>query len=1012
MTMSANNTFWQTKLHARLHDPAEKALVLLRDPEGHEGGTCKALLRDLGFHNLPVGEWLEPDNADVLDGVLFKQGIPITMYRDVKRADWWAAAADRPQWPLEKITTNAGKTLKVAPGAQVPWTQAPILIHPLTGEQLDLKKLAETDITDIKQRSLSHFSNLTIKDEASGEPDWRKTLLACWRFGPELGEEDDSGKLGFLWPLLPADTRVPDHSIWDHLDLTSAFAGAFAADGSREAALLALSLGPVQPFIAAARSTSDLWSGSHLLARLSWEAMKVICERLGPDAILFPRLRGIPQVDLWLRDEIGLPNDWFKQCEWTKSATDANPLFAAAMPNRFVAIVPADQAKELAEDIEKQVRDWLQNKGRETVDRLLEETGLADGNEKYCHTQMRKQLEGFQEVHWAAVPFSLIKPRDQDKQTDLDVSRLQEAMAPFFDANEGESSGFLASDVWKVLVEQWDDNITFWSPNPGVLYPAVYDLAERALAASKAVRPFGQLAQNGWRDSLTGESEWLTPDKADIDIPQGQRDGTLWQKLHGEKPSWARQGEYLGGLSAVKRLWPTLFAEEAASAIKEDGDSAVSRFIVSTHTMALAAQLEKWLGQNGQLSDEAQKLLDEYDLDPVALPRKLMADYPNHPSIEQAKRLPSLLDRADDTEDEQEAKKLRKAVKDTLLDKQDKLEAYYALLLLDGDHMGRILSGDKLAIPYEQSFHPHPDFRKFVKKKAKANAKIRKYVESLRALSPNCHLAISAALNDFALHVVPHIVEREHPGRLIYAGGDDVFAMLPVQDLLPTMQSLRNAWSGCDPKYQDKDWGDMQRARQAGKLVCKNGFTLLRNRLFRMMGQGATASCGAVIAHHKAPLAAVRRELQAAEQRAKDEGGRDAFSITIVKRAGGALRLTGKWGKPLQLLQDTREFLAKPSVSRRAAYHCLLWLKDLPGDAPEDMLGSLLDYQLQRQATTGEDKQFCREKSLARELAKLAIKQEKLASGQGNRLDYLRHFLGVAEFLAREVRISESGSDS
>src|SRR5438477_13099641 len=86
-----NDVLWQTKLHACLHDPAEKALVLLRDPAGHEGGTSRALHRDLGFHNLPVKDWLDPDNAEVLDAVLFKKGIPITMYRHVKRADWWAA---------------------------------------------------------------------------------------------------------------------------------------------------------------------------------------------------------------------------------------------------------------------------------------------------------------------------------------------------------------------------------------------------------------------------------------------------------------------------------------------------------------------------------------------------------------------------------------------------------------------------------------------------------------------------------------------------------------------------------------------------------------------------------------------------------------------------------------------------------------------------------------------------------------------------------------------------------
>ena len=40
--MTDNPALWQTKLAARLHDPAEKALVLLRDPEGHENGTSLA----------------------------------------------------------------------------------------------------------------------------------------------------------------------------------------------------------------------------------------------------------------------------------------------------------------------------------------------------------------------------------------------------------------------------------------------------------------------------------------------------------------------------------------------------------------------------------------------------------------------------------------------------------------------------------------------------------------------------------------------------------------------------------------------------------------------------------------------------------------------------------------------------------------------------------------------------------------------------------------------------------
>jgi CRISPR-associated protein Cmr2 len=165
------------------------------------------------------------------------------------------------------------------------------------------------------------------------------------------------------------------------------------------------------------------------------------------------------------------------------------------------------------------------------------------------------------------------------------------------------------------------------------------------------------------------------------------------------------------------------------------------------------------------------------------------------------------------------------------------------------------------------------------------------------------------------------------------------------------------------------------------------------------MGSKATASCGAVIAHHQAPLAAVRRELHAAEQRAKNEGGRDAFSITIIKRAGGALRLTAKWGEPVALLNDLRSFLAHPDVSRRAAYHTLEWLDAQTLPVPEGdgaMLQSLLAYQLDRQAGGHAKAQAA---PLARRLIQLTLEQPL----QG-RIAWLRNFISAAEFLAREVR--------
>ena len=1011
MTQSTTpDNLWHTKIAARIHDPAEKALVLMRDPAGHENGTSLALSRLMGLRN-----YSETEDADkrTLSALLFKASLPTGMYKTVQRADWWAAAADRPQWPMQAldVTTKTGQevTLKVAPGSQVRFSSQPVLIHPLTGQQIDLGQLKDTEVADIKERSLDHHLGLLKALGIQGDKphDMRRTLLALWRFSPELSEEQDNGTLGALWHQLPADTRVPDHSIWDHLDLTSAFAGAFAADPQQEVALLTVSLGPVQSFIAAARSTSDLWAGSHLLSRLAWECMRPLCEALGPDAVLFPRLRGIPQVDLWLRDQMHLPADLFKDCEWQKGATDANPLFSAALPNRFVAVVPASQAQAIAQQCEQAVRDWLQTTGQAVVDRLLEVAGLKSETQQHCHQQMADQLKGFPEVHWAAVPFSLIHPRNADKQNDLDTTQLSAAMAPFFGVTPDQPSGFLASPAWQVLKDDmaWDDSTTFWSPNPGTLYPAVFDLAERALAAAKASRTFAQLPQHGWRCSLTGESEWLTTDPAQLPKSYRQQKDTLWAKVHMAKKSWAKAGEHLGGLSALKRLWPSVFADQVSHATGK----ACGRFVVSTHTMALASHLELWLAKGAPAQSDFSQACQNLDPEAVALPRRLMRHEPNH--AEDAKVIPGLLEAARDSDDENAYAKAQQVVRNTL--GVDKLETYYSLIMMDGDRMGAILSGDSkthTAIPYRDSFHPNVQ-KGFDAQAAKHKA-LHAYGQQPRAISPNRHLAISGALNDFSQIVVRHVVEQEHLGRVIYAGGDDVLAMLPTADLLSTMQRLRHAYSGSAPQDAHTDWG-MVRNRQGDvceQLVLNKGFAWLNGRLMRMMGEHATASTGAIVAHHQAPLGAVLHELRTAEKRAKNEGGRNAFSITIVKRSGGALYLTEKWGEPVNLLQDLIGFLRADGTSSRAIFNSLEWMRDLPEPtdaAKTEMLASLLAYQLDRQAKGGANAQA---PQLAQRLARLCAAQVRKEERNG--LNWLANFMGVAEFLARETRTGSTTANT
>lgn len=990
--MSENSKPWLAKLAAWTHDPAEKALVLMRDPAGHEGGTVRELR-----------------------GMLFPAGIPADIRDAMKRADHWASAADRPQF-------GGGREA----WARVDFARQPVLIHPLSGEEFDLGKLADIHPEQVKAMSGQGFEELVVPGDA------RKTALNFWRFGPEIGAPE----IRLLWQLLPADTRVPDHTIWAHLDLTSAFATAFVADAltpggdarqAGDAALLAMSFGPVQDFIAAARTTSDLWAGSHLLSRIAWEGLKVIAADLGPDAVIFPQLRGVPQVDLWLCDEIGLPADRFAEAEWATQKTDANPLFMAALPNRFVAIVPAGQAQALAEKITAAVRGWVRTTAQAMLDELLEKTDIANDPALPCHAQLAVQLAGFPEVHWAAVPFSLIAADGEGKAL-AEQEPLASASRPFM--GNVELPGFLGGEAWKLLRRDIDiEGARFFTPNPGVLYPAVYDLLDRVAAAAKSVRPFAQTRFEGYRCDLTGEAEWLTTHREQLQWGKsGRKDGdTLWNKAAKAMPGLLRKGEHLSALAMLKRLWPRAFAGELRAL-----DIDVQRYVVSTHAMALATSLERWI-DNGGLSDnragEFERLLAEADSAPrTALPRRLVRKLNQREAVNErtrilAAKLPSLLDQDDlgDADAERIGRDIAKLL-------GQKPETYYAFILLDGDRMGAWLSGAEAgySLPYRKTWHPQ--IRATVQGRF---PQLDAYLDAPRTVSPARHMAISAALNDFALHLARHVVEDLCKGKLLYAGGDDVLAMVSVDDLLRCLMLLRLAYSGVWPE-RDGLADLLGVANEKRMAEFKRGYALLPGsggegkRLLRLMGEKATASAGALVAHHQTPLARVLRELRATEKRAKHQGGRDAFSINLLKRSGGAVQLTLPWlppsaGKgwrdalqgslsdsPAALLVKLRDLFAG-NTSRRAAYLTQGWLEDMPAaehigaEALKELLAVNLAYQLKRQG--GEQAA-----PLGRMLAETAcaIGASRQPDGRDGirspQAVLVRDMLAVAEFLAREGR--------
>lgn len=170
---------------------------------------------------------------------------------------------------------------------------------------------------------------------------------------------------------------------------------------------------------------------------------------------------------------------------------------------------------------------------------------------------------------------------------------------------------------------------------------------------------------------------------------------------------------------------------------------------------------------------------------------------------------------------------LREAYK-SLRNRVEEPSAFYALLLMDGDQVGRLL---------------------------------RERGED----------AVSKGLSRFAGKVDD--ILREHDGHTVYAGGDDVLALLPLEGALPAALALREAYRAAF----DND-------------------------------QGATISGALVFAHFHVPLRHVLREAhRQLDDVAKEENGRDSLAVCVLTQGGVTRRWVSTWCDPDQTFRPSAE---------------------------------------------------------------------------------------------------------
>jgi len=214
---------------------------------------------------------------------------------------------------------------------------------------------------------------------------------------------------------------------------------------------------------------------------------------------------------------------------------------------------------------------------------------------------------------------------------------------------------------------------------------------------------------------------------------------------------------------------------------------------------------------------------------------------------------------------------------------------YYAIIQMDGDRMGRLLG---------------------------------------KVESPEDHTELSKALSDFSRNV-----QERYPGRLVYAGGDDVLAFAPLARDVGTDER--------EPVTNILDLADQLQTHYCGEVRAS-----LRDEEQK---KNVSASVGIAIANHLTPLSFVRQAVNQAEKLAKNRYGRNALVITVIRASGAQTRVGCRWhydnldedAQPIPLFSRFYQLFKQELLSPKCVHillaeaSTLVWLEDREAQASE-----------------------------------------------------------------------------
>lgn len=862
-----NKEYWAEKLSIWLHDPVMKALNI----QGHEE-IAKAIAERL-FQSVAKKD--EYASADVIAAGLTRASLPKYDKDETKNGAIDFLASPVITHPLVKDNIQFKIPDKIDNDTIAKEIEA-LLVKDL-GLDKSYEELRETDA---HKRPLNGWYDRNATPE-----EWNKALYfyLFFAFQKRLRNENIGG-LGGLWDMLPADTRMPDHSIWSHLGLTSAIGSAMKVNSMKHNIQLAVfSITPVQDFISKSRKLRDYWTSSVILSYLAFTGIKTVMNELGPDHVVYPSLHNQSLVETWTKKEFHLKE--FLEEDDIFRGLQKNSKSVAAFPNKFVFIVSSELCKQICEQIKTDIQnEWIKIAG--FVKEYLKPDDTASVYEKLFGTQIK------------------------------DYWNYSYSSCDFVSVNDIETvKNLLPEAKWKTeyeTVNAFKFNSIY---DTSKLYGVTHSLVQGLLAAGKTKPTRIKQPQHGEKCPLCGEHEVLHSFENQGNTSAKEYNNAIksfWNKIRkSENPdekTFSQVGEHerLCAVCAVKRFLP--------KAIEKKNEY-----------KTLASELREALDSHDKFPSTTEMSAHELDTDDEEL--------------------------------------------NNILKGAEKYETkYYAFLLMDGDKMGDLINGETLSATWGDVIHPKLK-EKFSDKNFAPNSELRTYLDNKRTINPSVHGTISDSLNNFARFAVYPIVEK-YSGKLIYAGGDDVCAILPLSTALHAATEISKAYTYSFVRYT-KD-GAVEITTEASNDDGKIGMHLGSG------AEGISISGAIVIAHHKEPLKEVINEAHhVLDGIAKEKSGRNSLAVRLKKRSGGMRDIYFKWNdESVKAFEQLISFASKKELSSSLLYK----IENLRGSieplandiaSNKDLITKLIHYEVAHSEQKGNAE------TIAETLYALCVKRNK-----------------------------------